>query len=108
MSHFPQTSGFTHSLRPLRLECELFDLDVEGTVPPGIDGRYQRVQPDAQFPPRFDNDQFFNGDGLITQFDFRDGRVDLKQRYAMTDKLKVERKAGKALFGAYRNPAYRR
>ncbi|MFA5964862.1 MAG: carotenoid oxygenase family protein [Sphingomonas sp.] len=104
MSHFPQTRGFTHSLRPLRLECDLLDLDVEGTVPSGIDGTYQRVQPDAQFPPRFADDQFFNGDGLITQFDFRDGRVDLKQRYALTDKLKAERKAGKALFGAYRNP----
>ena len=104
MSHFPQTSGFTHSLRPQRLECEVFDLDVEGTVPPEIDGRYQRVHPDAQFPPRFENDQFFNGDGMITLFRFRNGRIDLKQRYAHTDKCKLERKAGRSLFGAYRNP----
>lgn len=104
MSHFPQTRGFTHSLKPLRMECDILDLEVEGTVPAEIDGRYQRVQPDAQFPPMFEDDQFFNGDGLITQFDFRKGRVDLRQRYALTDKLKVERKAGKALFGAYRNP----
>lgn len=104
MSHFPQTSGFKHSLRPLRLEADVLDLDVEGEVPAEINGFFHRVHPDAQFPPRFENDQFFNGDGMITQFRFKNGRVDLKQRYAMTDKLKVERKAGKALFGAYRNP----
>ncbi|WDF74528.1 carotenoid oxygenase family protein [Novosphingobium sp. KACC 22771] len=104
MAHFPDTRNFRHSLRPLRLECDIIDLEVEGTVPPELNGVFHRVQPDAQFAPIFENDQFFNGDGLISQFTFRNGRVDLKQRYALTDKLKVEREAGRALFGAYRNP----
>lgn len=104
MARFPDTRNFRYSLRPLRLEGDLIDLEVEGTVPPELNGIFYRVQPDAQFEPIFENDQFFNGDGLISQFTFRDGRVDLKQRYALTDKLKAERKAGRALFGAYRNP----
>ena len=33
-----------------------------------------------------------------------DGGCDFKQRWARTDKWKLENAAGKALFGAYRNP----
>ncbi len=104
MAHFPRTRTFIHSLRPLRIEGDVLDLDITGEIPHEIDGIFHRVQPDAQFPPKYDDDQFFNGDGLITQFDIHKGRVNLKQRYALTDKLKAERKAGRALFGAYRNP----
>ena len=41
---------------------------------------------------------------MVSLFRFHDGKVDLKQRYAQTDKWRLERKAGHALFGAYRNP----
>ena len=41
---------------------------------------------------------------MVSLFRFRNGKVDFKQRYARTDKFKVEREAGKSLFGAYRNP----
>ncbi|MDT8398726.1 MAG: carotenoid oxygenase family protein, partial [Pseudomonadales bacterium] len=73
-------------------------------VPAQLQGTFHRVHPDQQFPPLFEDDQFFNGDGMISLFHFRNGRVDFKQRYARTDKFKLEREAGKALFGAYRNP----
>lgn len=104
MAHFPQTQSFTGVLRPLRLECDIRDLEVEGEVPTSLNGTFHRVHPDAQFAPKFENDQFFNGDGIITMFRFKNGKVDLHQRYAQTDKFKVEREAGKSLFGAYRNP----
>ena len=104
MSHYPQTPGFTGPLRPLRIEGDILDMEVEGEIPASLNGSFHRVHPDAQFPPRFENDQFFNGDGLVSLFHFRDGKVDFKQRYAQTDKWKVEREAGRSLFGAYRNP----
>jgi carotenoid cleavage dioxygenase-like enzyme len=104
MAHFPTTKGFTDTLRPIRMECDILDLEVEGDVPAGLNGTFHRVHPDAQFPPRYPNDQFFNGDGMITLFRFRNGIIDLKQRYAHTDKWKVEHEAGRSLFGAYRNP----
>ncbi len=104
MAYFPSTPGFTGLLRPIRLEGDILDLELEGEVPVQLNGTYHRVQPDAQFPPRFENDQFFNGDGLVALFRFHDGKIDFKQRYAETDKFKLERTAGKALFGAYRNP----
>ena len=104
MAHFPDTLAFSGILKPLRFEADIIDVEVEGVIPPELNGTFHRVHPDQQFPPMFDNDQFFNGDGLISQFRFRGGKVDFKQRYAQTDKFKLERAAGKALFGAYRNP----
>jgi len=104
MAHFPNTPVFTGSLRPLRLEGDIHDVEIEGELPPQLHGTYHRVHPDAQFPPRFDNDQFFNGDGMVGRFHFRGGKIDFRQRYAQTDKWKLERQAGRALFGAYRNP----
>ncbi|WP_404712572.1 carotenoid oxygenase family protein [Sphingomonas sp. MMS24-J13] len=104
MAHFPDTRGFTGTLRPLRIEGDILDLEIEGEIPPQLNGTFHRVHPDAQFPPMFANDQFFNGDGMVSLFHFHDGIVDFRQRYAQTDKWKLERAAGHALFGAYRNP----
>jgi carotenoid cleavage dioxygenase-like enzyme len=104
MAHFPDTLAFSGILKPLRFEADIIDVEVEGVIPPELNGTFHRVHPDQQFPPMFDSDQFFNGDGLISLFKFRGGKVDFKQRYAQTEKFKLERAAGKALFGAYRNP----
>ena len=41
---------------------------------------------------------------MISKFSFGNGRVDFKQRRARTDKFVLEERAGRALFGAYRNP----
>lgn len=62
------------------------------------------MAPDPQYPPRFLNDIPFNGDGTVSMFCFQNGRVDLKHRYVRTDELNLEREAGRALFGGYRNP----
>src|SRR5687768_778730 len=104
MAHFPQTPNFTGFNTPSRVEADVFDLPHQGTIPPELDGAFYRVQPDPQFPPRLGDDIAFNGDGMISRFHFHDGRCDFRQRWAQTDKWKVERQAGKALFGAYRNP----
>jgi carotenoid cleavage dioxygenase len=69
-----------------------------------MNGAFYRVQPDPQFPPKMADDIAFNGDGQVTMFHFHDGVVDLKHRFVQTDKFKLERAAGKALFGNYRNP----
>jgi len=104
MAHFPATLAFSGILKPLRFEGDIHDLEVEGEVPAQLNGTFHRVHPDQQFPPLYDTDQFFNGDGLVSLFRFQNGKVHFKQRYAQTDKFKLERFAGKALFGAYRNP----
>ncbi|HTN60793.1 MAG TPA: carotenoid oxygenase family protein [Devosia sp.] len=104
MAHFPDTPVFKTVLRPMRTECDILDVEVEGEIPEQLDGAFHRVQPDPQFPPKYEDDQFFNGDGMVSLFRFKGGKVDFKHRYIQTDKWKLEREAGRALFGAYRNP----
>ncbi len=104
MAKFPNSPSFTGPFAPIRVEADVEDLDIEGDIPADLDGAFYRVQPDPKFPPLLGDDIAFNGDGMISMFRFRNGRVDFKQRYAQTDKFKLEREAGRALFGAYRNP----
>ena len=104
MSKFPGSPSFTGFNSPSRIEADIADLAVEGTIPPELNGAFFRVQPDAQFPPRLGDDIAFNGDGMITRFHIHDGQCDFRQRWAKTDKWKLEKAAGKGLFGAYRNP----
>ncbi len=104
MAKFPDNPGFTSVLRLIRMEGDIHDLEIEGDVPTDLNGAFYRVHPDPQFAPKFDDDQFFNGDGMVSMFRIRGGRIDFRQRYAQTDRFKLEKKAGRALFGAYRNP----
>lgn len=67
-------------------------------------GHRYRVAPDPQYPPRFHDDVPFNADGTISRFLFDNGRVHLRHRYVQTERWKLERAAGRALFGKYRNP----
>ena len=104
MAQFPNTPSFTGFNTPSRIEADIRDLQHEGTIPPELDGAFYRVQPDPQFPPLHGDDIAFNGDGMISRFHFHDGKCDFRQRWAQTDKWKLENAAGKALFGNYRNP----
>lgn len=104
MAHFPDTPNFTGFNTPSRIEADIADLVHDGEIPRELEGAFYRVQPDPQFPPRLGDDIAFNGDGMIARFHFHDGQCDFRQRWARTDKWRLEHAAGKALFGAYRNP----
>lgn len=104
MAHFPDSPSFTGFNTPSRIEADIAGLVHEGEIPRALNGAFYRVQPDPQFPPRLGDDIAFNGDGMITRFHIHDGQCDLRQRWAKTDKWNLENEAGKALFGAYRNP----
>ncbi|HUN28114.1 MAG TPA: carotenoid oxygenase family protein [Steroidobacteraceae bacterium] len=104
MSHFPETASFQGFMRPGRFEVDLQDLEFEGRVPGDLQGAFYRVHPDPQFAPLLGDDIWFNGDGMVSRFRFRDGRIDLRHRWIHTDKWLLEHAAGRALFGAYRNP----
>src|ERR1700736_5614796 len=82
MAKYPDTPGFTGTLRPNRFEGDLHDLEIDGEIPAQLNGTYHRVHPDAQFSPMSQNDQFFNGDGMVGLFHFRGGKVDFKSRFA--------------------------
>lgn len=105
MAIFPSTKNFQGYFAPVRAEVDIDDLRVvEGAIPRDIHGAFHRVAPDPRFPPRAGDDIWFNGDGIVTLFRFHDGAVHMKQRWVHTDKFQLEAAAGRALFGAYRNP----
>lgn len=76
---------------------------VLGEIPKEIEGSFYRVMVDSFLPP-VEGNVPIDGDGNISVFQFHNGKVDLKTKYIETERLKLERKANKALFGLYRNP----
>ena len=101
---YPDTDVFRGMNKPSRFEGDIFDLEVTGQIPKEINGTFYRVQPDARFPPVFEDDIHFNGDGSVTAIRIADGHADFKQRYVRTDRYTHETAARRALFGRYRNP----
>lgn len=104
MTKFPDIPMFQGINAPSRIEVDVHDLEVDGRVPSDLDGAFYRVAPDHQYPPRFLDDVPFNADGTISMFRFENGRVHLKHRYVRTERFNLERAAGRALYGRYRNP----
>jgi carotenoid cleavage dioxygenase-like enzyme len=101
---FPDLPVYRGYSAPSRIEAEVFDLEVEGTIPPELNGTYFRACADPQYPPLHGTDIFINGDGMIHKFSIANGHADLKTKYVRTPKFLAERAARRALFGAYRNP----
>ena len=101
---FPDALIYTGYSAPVRIEGDVYDLEVDGIIPPGLDGTYYRNSADPQYPPRLGHDIFLNGDGMIHMVRIERGHADLKTRYVRTPKFVAERTARKGLIGAYRNP----
>ncbi|KAF3064914.1 Lignostilbene-alpha,beta-dioxygenase isozyme III [Daldinia childiae] len=101
---FPDTAAFSSMNKPSRFEGDITNLEVTGEIPRDINGTFYRVQPDHRFPPIFEDDIHFNGDGSVTAIRIKDGHADFKQRYVRTDKFLKEEEARQSLFGRYRNP----
>ena len=49
---YPSHPNLDGNYAPLRMECDLNDLVVEGEVPQDLFGSYYRNGPDPQFPPK--------------------------------------------------------
>ncbi|KAL2192370.1 carotenoid oxygenase [Corynascus similis CBS 632.67] len=102
---FPRTPVFAFMNKPSRFEGDVLDLEVSGTIPPDIEGTFFRVQPDHRFPPLFEDDIHFNGDGAVTAIRIsRGGHADMRHRYVRTERYALETRARRSLFGRYRNP----
>jgi carotenoid cleavage dioxygenase len=89
-----------------RAEIDLFDCEVEGAWPQDLDGVFYRVGPDPQYPkdPRYASDIVFDGEGHVSMFRIKGGRVDYRTRYVRNQRWKAQHEARRSLFGMYRNP----
>jgi len=88
---------------PLRFETNLDSLSIEGDLPSGLDGRFLRIGPDPQFPPRGAYNPL-NGDGMIHAFRVGGGCVAYRNRWVRTRRWTLENAAGRALFGTSGDP----
>jgi carotenoid cleavage dioxygenase-like enzyme len=100
---FPEIPEFTGLYKPSRVETQIVDLEIEGTLPASIQGTFFQVSPDSYYPPMLGKDIFFNGDGLVSAFKFENGRVSLRRRYVQTDRLAAQWRERRSLNGVYRN-----
>ena len=101
---YPDTPEFMGLNTPVRTESHAPNLVVKGTLPPELEGAFFRAVPDPAFPPRYEGDTAISGDGMISRFLFKNGRVDHDIRFVKTARHQAEVKAGRSLFGRYRNP----
>lgn len=101
---WPQTMDFIGLNKPVGKEWERKGLKVEGVIPADVRGVFYRAVPDPAFVPFVENDTVLSGDGMISKMLFNaDGSVDYAIRYVDTARHQAEVKAGKSLFGRYRN-----
>jgi carotenoid cleavage dioxygenase len=100
-SNHPYLNG---AWTPLVEEVDADDLDViEGAIPLDIDGVYLRNtenqihQPLGRYHP-------FDGDGMIHQIEFKDGRASYRNRFVRTRGFHAEQEAGGSLWGGLADP----
>jgi carotenoid cleavage dioxygenase len=86
-----------------RVEMDVRDCQVEGRVPTDLAGAFYRVGPDPQYPMLKGNIPF-DGEGHVSMFRIRNGRVDFRSRFVRNERYLAQEKAGKILFPMYRNP----
>ena len=101
-SNQPFAGGFFSTLR---FEGEIFDCEVQGELPRDMHGTFYRLGGDWLYPPKSPLDVPFSADGYISMFRFANGRVDYRGRFVRTPRYLANRKAGRQLFGVYRNRA---
>ncbi|MFS2162533.1 carotenoid oxygenase family protein [Variovorax sp. Varisp62] len=90
--------------RPMRVESDVSLLALlEGEPPRDLNGTLYKVGPDRQFPPRHGDDAFIDGEGMVHSFRFHEGAVSYRSRWVRNDRFRAQEKAGRSLFGEYRN-----
>lgn len=87
-----------------KLEATIDDCEVDGTVPSDLNGAFYRVGPDPQYPLQPGNIPF-DGEGHVSMFRIRNGRVDYRSRFVRNDRWLAQNEAGRILFPMYRNPS---
>jgi carotenoid cleavage dioxygenase-like enzyme len=82
---------------PIATERDFDHLEVEGDVPADLNGVYVRNGPNRKFAAE-GRYHWFDGDGMLHAVYFDRGKVRYRNRWIMTDGLKEELDAGRALW----------
>ncbi|MEY4720873.1 MAG: hypothetical protein RIQ46_598 [Pseudomonadota bacterium] len=105
MGGFPQHPNYLGLNTPRGEEYDIAGLEVEGAIPPEVEGTFFRAVPNPAYPPFLDDSAaFLSGDGMVSAIRFAGGGASIHHRWVQTARHQAEDAAGKALFGRYRNP----
>ncbi|NNH68559.1 carotenoid oxygenase family protein [Nocardia uniformis] len=103
-TRYRDSAFLTGHHRPNRMEVDAPDLFIEGELPADLAGVFYRNGAEPLYPPTDEDYHWFDGDGMVYAFFIEDGRVSLRNRWVRTDKLLLEMKEGRRLFGVHGNP----
>lgn len=92
-----------HGFAPVLDELTVDNLPVRGEVPREIAGTYLRNGPNPAYSP-LSYTYPFDGDGMIHGVTFEGGKVSYRNRFVLTDGLREERRADRALYGGLMGP----
>lgn len=89
---------------PWHEETEAFDLPVIGKLPDDLNGALFRIANNPRFRPLdLDRYHWWEGDGGVAATYIRDGKASFRMRWVMTDTMKVEVEAGRAVYPGFVN-----
>lgn len=97
----PAGAGF---FSPERFEADVYDCEVEGTIPEEIDGAFVRVGGSWFYPGKNGDTNPFSPEGYISSFRIKNGIVDYKGRWVKTPRFLNNLAERRQLYGKYRNP----
>lgn len=97
----PAPAGF---FSPERFEGNVYDCEVEGTIPDAIDGLFVRVGGSWFYPGRNGDTNPFSPEGYVSSFRIKNGIVDYTGRYVRTPRFLNNLAERRQLYGKYRNP----
>lgn len=87
----------TGSWRPAEAELEEQELQVVGDVPEALNGSFVRNGPNQMFEPVSEY-HMFDGDGMLHQVTFDEGRVAYRNRWIQSRGLEVEMRVGRGVY----------
>lgn len=82
--------------------------DIEGQIPPSLNGHLLRVGPGLKVHQQTRLRHFFDGDAFYQSFRFREGKVRFSANFIETPERKEEKRAGKMLFNEFGTMAPKR
>lgn len=102
---FPNQTSETFTLEDWRggyrsqpHEYEYWVKDIEGAIPPHLEGTLFRNGPGLLDINGYPIKHPFDGDGMVSSFAFKDGQVYYRNRYVRTAGYVAEQEAGKPLY----------
>ena len=95
---YPDHPNLRGNYAPLRMECDIEDLIIEGEVPKELFGSYYRNGPDPQFPPMGGDYHWFAGDGMVHAFHFREWQNILFKSLGSNLKMEAREKSRKSTY----------